>query len=60
MPHRHQRLKLAVLDQVAIEDLHLALEDLKKVDPDSVEGDVSEEALREEYSRGGLIAFLEA
>lgn len=45
------------LDQVAIEDLHLALEDLKKVDPDSVEGDVSEEALTEEYSRGGLVTF---
>lgn len=44
-------------NQASIEDLHLALEDLKKVDPDSVEGDISEEALTDEYSRGGLVAY---
>lgn len=44
-------------NQASIEDLHLALEELKRVDPDSVEGDISEEALMDEYSGGDLGAY---
>lgn len=45
------------VDQEAVDELHQALEELQKIDPDAVEGDISEEAIIDEYYSQKIVTF---